>query len=60
MTLRETIRNFVRDTRGANEYINTLVLVAVIAIAGIAAFTGIGTAIQGQADTKAGRIQGLP
>ncbi|HEX9294671.1 MAG TPA: hypothetical protein VF881_02520 [Polyangiaceae bacterium] len=60
MMLRETIRNFVRDTRGANEYVNTLILVAVIAIAGLAAFQGIGTAIQGQAGTKANQIQGLP
>jgi len=60
MMVREMIRNFIRDTRGANELVSTLILVAVIAIAGLAAFTNLGDAIQGQANDKAGRVNGLP
>ncbi len=56
----ERLRQLLKDTRGETGFIEWIILVAVIALFCLAAFQGIGTAIQGQATTQSGRIQGLP
>jgi Flp pilus assembly pilin Flp len=60
MTRIEQLKKLLKDTRGETGFIEWMILVAVIALFCLAAFQGIGQAIQGQANTKAGQIQGLP
>ena len=61
MTVQENIvQRFAKDTRGATAFIETVILIAVIAIFGLGAFQAIGSAISSKANDKAGAIQGLP
>jgi Flp pilus assembly pilin Flp len=61
MIVRENIAHrLVKDTRGATAFIETVILIAVIAIFGLGAFQAIGSAISAKANDKAGAIQGLP
>jgi Flp pilus assembly pilin Flp len=54
------MKQLVQDTRGETGFIEWMILVSVIALFCLAAFQGIGTAINSQATTKATRITGLP
>ena len=61
MTVQEMkFKKFGRDTRGGTDFIELLILVAVIAIAGAAAFKPLAAAISSKASQKAGDVTGLP
>ncbi len=60
MTRLDRWRQLLKDSRGETGFIEWMILVAVIALFCLAAFQGIGTAIQGKANTEAGKINGLP
>jgi hypothetical protein len=55
-----TVKNLGRATRGGTDFIELLILVAVIAIAGAAAFKPLADAIGAKAGEKAGNVRGLP
>jgi Flp pilus assembly pilin Flp len=50
---------FFSDTRGDTGFVEWVILVGVIAIVGIAAFTAVGSAITEKAEDAASEIEGL-
>jgi len=61
MTVRETMfHKLGKETRGGTDFIELLILVAVIAIAGAAAFKPLSDAIKDKAQQKADQVTGLP
>ena len=57
-----TVKNllrFFKDTRGDTGFVEWVILVGVIAIVGIAAFTAVGSAVSEKAEDAASEIQGL-
>ena len=53
------LRRFFSDTRGDTGFVEWVILVGVIAIVGIAAFTAVGSAVSEKAEDAAGEIEGL-
>jgi hypothetical protein len=61
MTVRETMfHRLGKETRGGTDFIELLILVAVIAIAGAAAFKPLAAAISSKASQKADEVNQLP
>ena len=58
LTKKNARRSLLKDVRGANEFINTIILVAMVAIAGIGAFQFLGQQVDKGARDVAGKIPG--
>jgi Flp pilus assembly pilin Flp len=50
---------FFSDTRGDTGFVEWVILVGVVAIVGIAAFTAVGSAVSEKAEDAASEIEGL-
>jgi Flp pilus assembly pilin Flp len=54
-----SLGRFFSDTRGDTGFVEWVILVGVIAIVGIAAFTAVGSAVSEKAEDAASEIEGL-
>jgi Flp pilus assembly pilin Flp len=56
---RHSLRSFLRDERGATAFVECVILIAVVAIAGIAGFRALGSSVATKAEDQAATIRDL-